>query len=175
MAGNQPFSIQDAAAYPYVAGVPGALVDLVNITQVTMSQQVETVENRGDGKVTAYGSDLTGADLTIVLSAMTPTSLAAISGGTVSSTGTGATAVNSLSRKVTDTLAYFKLAGQTRARDADGGAGRMTFNKCIWTGGPDGGLTDNEFMELTVNARALPDDADEVYLLEAYATWTALA
>lgn len=175
MAGNQPFSIQDAAAYPYAAGVPGALVDLVGIKGIEVSPNTETVENRGDGAVMASSTDLTYVDITVTMGTMTPVSLAAISGGTVSTTGTGSTAINKLSRKSSDVIPYFKLAGQTRAKDADAGATRVTFNKCAWNGGPDFSLSDNEFAEFSVNCRALPDSLLEFYLLEAYATWTALA
>ena len=176
MPGTQPFSLQDAAAYPYVAGVAGPLVDLVAVRSIEQAIAVTTVENRGDGGVIAQVATTDAVDLTITLGAFTPASLAAIAGGTVSSTGTGATTVTKLVRTADDTVAYFKLAGQTRAKDADGGAARVTYNKVAWQGGPDFALTDNEFPEVTVTARAIPDDATkQLYTYEAYATWTALA
>ena len=175
MAGTQIFSLQDAAAYPYTAGTPGALVDIVGVRSVEQSMSVEEVENRGDGAVMATATDLSSIDLTITLAAFTPTSVAAIAGGTVTSTGTGATTINKLSRKTTDTVPYFKLAAQTRAKDADGGAARVTYNKVSWTGGPDFAFTDNEFAEISTSAKAIPDASNELYLFEAYATWTALA
>lgn len=175
VAGYQPFSLQDGAAYPYAAGVPGALVDVVGIRSIQQAMTVENIENRGDGAIMAQATDLTGVDLTITTGAFAPASIAAISGGTVTTSGTGPTTIIKLDRKTTDTVAYFKLAGQTRAKDAEGGAARVTYNKVAWMGGPDFAFTDNEFPEYTINARAIPDAANSVFIYEAYATWTALA
>ncbi|MGI8404980.1 MAG: hypothetical protein ACR2OE_09505 [Thermomicrobiales bacterium] len=175
MAGTQPFSLQDAAAYPYVAGVAGTLVDLVAVKSIEQSANIETVENRGDGAVIAAVADFGSLDLTITLGAFTPTSIAAIAGGTVATTGTGTTAITTLVRKSDDVVAYFKLAGQTRTKDSDGGAARVTYPKVAWQGGPDFALTDNEFSEFSISAKALPSNADKtLYTYEAYTTWTAL-
>lgn len=176
MAGNQPFSLQDAAAYPYVAGVAGTLVDIVAVKSIEQSMQVETIENRGDGAVIASTAELSSIDLTITLGAYTPATIAAIAGGTVSTTGTGGTAVTKLVRKSDDAVAYFKLAGQTRSKDSDGGAARVTYPKVAWQGGPDFSFADNAFAEFSVSAKAIPaDTTKELYTYEAYATWTALA
>jgi len=176
MPGTQPFSLQDAAAYPYTAGAAGALVDLVAVKSIEQSMSVTTVENRGDGGVIAQVATMDAIDLTITLGAFTPASVAAIAGGTVTTEGTGTTAITKLVRTANDDVAYFKLAGQTRTKDSDGGAARVTYNKVAWQGGPDFSLTDNEFAEISVSARAIPDDDDgQLYTYEAYATWTALA
>ncbi len=175
MPGTQPFSLQDAAAYPYVAGVAGTLVDIVAVKSIEQSANVETVENRGDGAVIGAAADFSSLDLTITLGAYTPASIAAIAGGTVSTAGTGTTAITKLVRKSDDVLAYFKLAGQTRTKDSDGGAARITYPKVSWQGGPDFALTDNEFSEFSVSAKAIPaDTTKELYTYEAYTTWTAL-
>lgn len=175
MPGTQVFSIQDAAAYPYTAGTPGALVDLVGVRSIEQSASTDEIENRGDDGVMATAVSFGSIELTITLAAFTPSSVAAISGGTVTTTGTGSTAITKLSRKTTDTVPYYKLAGQTRTKDADGGAARITYNKVGWRSGPDFAFTDNEFAEVSVGARAIPDATSELYLYEAYATWTALA
>lgn len=174
--GQQPFSLQDAAAWPYDAGAPGeTLVDIVAVKSIEQSMSVETVENRGDGAVIATVADVTGLDLTITLGAFNPASVAAIAGGTVETTGTGESAITSLKRTSNDVVPYFKLAGQTRTKDSEGGAARVTYNKVAWQGGPDFSLADNEFAEVSVSARAIPDDVDgQLYTYEAYASWTEL-
>ncbi len=174
-AGNQPFSLQDAAAYPFTAGgvAQAAPVDIVGVKTIQQSMSVETVENRGDGAVLASVAEINSLELTITLAAFTPTSIAAISGGTVSTSGTGATAITKLSRKTTDVVPYFKLMGQTRAKDAEGGAARVTYPKVSWQGGPDFSFADNAFAEFAVNAKAIPGPADVLYDYEAFATWTA--
>lgn len=156
-------------------GAAGAKVDLVAIKSIEWSSQVETVENRGDGAVIASTADYSSIDLTINLAAFTPVSIAAIAGGTVSTTGTGPTAVTTLSRRATDVVPYYKLSGQTRTKDSDGGAARMTFQKVSWQGGPDFAFTDNEFAEVSVSAKAIPADVTrQLYQYDAHATWTGL-
>lgn len=176
MPGTQPFSLQDAAAYPYVAGVAGTLVDIVAVKSIEQSANIDTIENRGDDSVIAAVATFNSLDLTIILGAFTPVSLAAIAGGTVSTMGTGTTSVTKLVRKSDDVVAYFKLAGQTRTKDSDGGAARITYPKVSWQGGPDFAFKDLEFAEVSVSAKAIPADiTKELYTYEAYTTWTALA
>jgi len=176
MPGTQPFSLQDAAAYPYAAGVPGTLVDLVAVKSIEQSMSVTTVENRGDGGVIAQVATMDAIDLTITLGAFNPISVAAVSGGTVTTDGVAPEPVTSLERTADDVVAYFKLAGQTRTKDSDGGAARITYNKVAWQGGPDFAFTDNEFAEISFTARAIPDDTNkQLYTYDVYETWVALA
>lgn len=175
MAGTQPFSLLDAAAYPYVAGVAGTLVDVVMVKSIEQSANVDTIENRGDGAVSASVATFNSLDLTITLGAYTPASMAAIAGGTVSTSGTGTTAVTKLVRNSNDVIAYCKLVGQTRTQDSNGGAARVTYPKVSWQGGPDFGFKDNEFAEFVVSAKAIPEDTTStLYTYEAYNTYTAL-
>lgn len=176
MPGTQPFSLQDAAAYPFVAGVAGALVDIVAVKSIEQSANVDTIENRGDDSVIAAVATLNSLDLTVILGAYTPVSLAVLTGGTVSTTGTGPTSVTKHVRKSNDVVAYFKLVGQTRTKDSDGGAARLTYPKVSWQGGPDFGFKDLEFSEFSISAKAIPDDTTkDLSWYEAYTTWTALA
>jgi hypothetical protein len=156
-------------------GSAGGRVDLVAIKSIEQSMNVEEIENRGDGRVIAATAELSSIGLTVMLGAFTPASVAAIAGGTLSTVGTGATAVTTLERRADDVVPYFKLAGQTRTKDNEGGVARVTYNKVAWQGGPDFALTDNEFAEISVSAKAIPDDVNrQLYTYEAYATWTAL-
>lgn len=175
MAGTQPFSIQDAGAYPYTAGVAGALVDLVAIREVSHSTVTSEYENRGDGAVIAAGADLDGMDVTITLAAFTPASVAAVAGGTVTTGGVSPAAITTYTRNVDDAVPYFKLAAQTRAKDSDGGMARITYPKVGWRGGPDLGFADNAFAETQVTGRAQPDTDGDVFLYEVFDAWTALA
>lgn len=172
--GTQPFSIRDAGAYPYSSGTAGDLVDIAGIKSVEQSMSVDTTENRGDDKVLASVASLDSIDLTITTAQYQPLSIAAIAGGTVSVDGTGDSAVTTLERKTTDTVPYFKLVGQADAKDAEGGAARVTYPKVSWQGGPDFSLADQAFAEISVSAKAIPDDSDVLYQYEAYAKWADL-
>ncbi len=171
--GEIPYSIADAAAYPYAAGVPGAMVDVVGIRGAEMSGSIETAETRGDNKILATAASYNSVDLTITIGQLALASIAAISGGVVVTTGTGATAVTTLTRKTTDVVADFQFKAQTPSKDSGGGATRLTFPRCQWQGGPDYNMSDNEFPEVTVNARAIPNASDVLFLMENYQTLTA--
>jgi len=177
MAGTQIKGIADAGAYPYTAGgIPGALVDLVHIREVSHTTVQTEWENKGDDSVIASGSDMDGLDLTIKTASFTPASVAAIAGGTVTTGGVAPAATTTYKRNKDDVLKYFKLAGQARAKDSDLGMGRVTYPKCGWRGGPDFGMAIDAFAELSFAARALPDDTDgDFYIYEIFDAYTALA
>lgn len=175
MAGTQLLGIADAGAYPYEDGEAGDLVDLVLVREVSQTTVTTEYENKGDDHVAASGADLDGLDLTVTLAAFTPASVAAIAGGTVTTDGVAPAATTTYKRNKADVVPYVKLAGQARAKDADGGMGRVTYPKAVWRGGPDFGLTIDAFAELSFSMRALPDESGDFYLFEIFDAYTALA
>lgn len=175
MAGTQILGIADAAAYPYESGVAGDLVDLVLVRSIEQATVTTEYENKGDDRVSASGATLDGLDLTVTLAAFTPVSVAAIAGGTVTSGGVAPAASTTYTRNVDDAVPYVKLAGQARAKDADGGMGRVTYPMAIWRGGPDFGMTIDAFAELSFTMRAQPDENGDFYLYEIFNAYTALA
>jgi hypothetical protein len=171
--GEIPYSVSDAAAYPFVSGAAGAMVDVVGIRSAEMSGAIETAETRGDNKILATAASFNSVDLTITVGQLALASIAAISGGIVTTTGVAPNSVTTLTRKVTDVVADFQFKVQTPSKDSGGGATRLTFPRCQWQGGPDYNMSDNEFPEVTVNARAIPSTTDVLFLVENYQTLTA--
>lgn len=175
MAGTQILGIADAGAYPYTAGSPGTLVDLVLVREVSHSTVTTEYENKGDDGVSASGASLDGLDLTVTLAAFTPVSVAALAGGTVTTGGLAPAATITYTRNKADVVPSVQIKGQARAKDADGGMGRVTYPKCDWRGGPDFGLAIDSFAEVSFSMRASPDDAGDIYLYEIFNAYTALA
>lgn len=156
------------------AGVAGTKVDLVLVREVSQTTVTTEYENKGDDHVSASGADLDGLDLTVTLAAFTPVSVAAIAGGTVLTSGV-APASTRYTRNRNDTVPYVKLAGQARAKDADGGMGRVTYPMAIWRGGPDFGLAIDAFAEVSLSMRAQPDASGDFYIFETFSSYLALA
>jgi hypothetical protein len=175
MAGTQLLGLADAGAFPYEAGVAGDLVDLVLVRGISRSTVVSEYENKGDDGVSASGASLDGYDLTVTLAAYTPISVAAIVGGTVTSGGVAPAASIKHVRNQSDVIPYVKLAGQSRAKDADGGMGRVTYPKAIWRGGPDFDQAIDNFAEISVSMRAMADEDGDFDIFEIFAAYTALA
>lgn len=175
MSGTQILGIADAGAYPYAAGVAGDLVDLVLVRSVEQSTVTTEYENKGDDGVSASGANLDGLDLTVTLAAFTPVSVAALAGGTVTTGGVAPAAKTTYKRNKNDVVPYVELAGQSRAKDADGGMGRVTYPKVSWRGGPDFGMTIDAFAELSFSMRAQPDAVGDFYMYEIFDAYTALA
>lgn len=175
MAGTQLKGIADAAVYPYTAGAPGTMVDIVHVRSVEQSTVTTEWENKGDDAVIASGADLDGLDLTVTTASYTPVTVAALVGGTVETGGIAPAASTTYTRNKDDVVPYVKIAGQARAKDADGGMGRLTYPMAGWRGGPDLGMAIDNFAELSFSFRALPDANGDFYLYEIFDTYTALA
>ena len=175
MAGTQILGIADAGAYPYTAGAPGTLVDLVLVREVSQTTVTTEYENKGDDGVSASGATLDGLDLNVRLAAFTPASVAALAGGTVTTGGVAPAATTTYTRNKDDVVPYVQIKGQARAKDADGGMGRVTYPMCSWRGGPDFGMAIDSFAEVSFSMRAQPDENGDIYLYEIFDDYTALA
>jgi hypothetical protein len=164
--GELPYSIEDAKAYVYAAGVPGVTPkDLPGIRRVEMDAQIEETEHRGDNKILAVAASINSFDLTIELGQLNADALAAISGGVVSTSGTAGTLSRTLTRSSTDTVADFQLKAATHSKTVDGGMTELIFPRCQWVGGPSYSMEDNEFSVVEVTARAVPDATSVLYKL----------
>lgn len=175
MAGTQILGIADAGAYPYTAGAAGSLVDLVLVREVSQTTVTTEYENKGDDGVSASGASLDGLDLTVTLAAFTPASVAALAGGTVTTGGVAPAATTTYTRNKDDVVPYVKIAGQARAKDADGGMGRVTYPMASWRGGPDFGMAIDSFAEVSFAMRAQPDADGDIYTYEIFGEYTDLA
>lgn len=173
--GDQPFSAEDAWVYPFSGGVPGTGKDIPGIISVTSDPQVTEIEHRGDNKVISKGSTLDSIDLELVVGIWSLDAISSINGGTyTASTGTTPNQTRTLVHKTTDQPADFGLHVQTRSKSADGGGTRLTFPRCQAIRLPNYGFTDAEYQDLTIEAAAISNAANEIVTITQYETYTAL-
>ncbi|MDP9363119.1 MAG: hypothetical protein M3Q10_02605, partial [Chloroflexota bacterium] len=133
-----------------------------------MDSQVEETEHRGDNKILAVAASFSSVDLTITVGTFDLDAVAAMSGGLVVAAGVTPSQTRTLTRKTTDVLADYQIKAQTKSKSAAGGVMRMTFPRCQWVGGPSYGMADNEFPEIEITARAVPNASDVLYQLEQF-------
>src|SRR5688500_2504388 len=88
-AGDQPFSIRDAAVYPFAAGVPSTGVLIPYPVSVESDPQSTEVEHRGGNSVISKFATRDSIDLDVVIATHTQAQIVAIAGGTLAAeTGT---------------------------------------------------------------------------------------
>lgn len=166
--GELPYSIEDAKVYPYSAGVPGTAKDIPGIRRIEMDAQLEEAEHRGDNKILAVSASLNSYDLTIEVGQLNADALAALSGGTVATSGVAPDQIRTLTRKSTDVVADYQIKAKTTSKTTDGGATWLTFPRCQWVGGPSYAMEDNEFPVAEITARAIANATDVFYILSHY-------
>jgi hypothetical protein len=167
--GELPYSIEDAGVFPYSAGVPGTLKDIPGIRRVEMDAQIEETEHRGDNRILAVAASINSFDLTLEIGQLNLDAIAALSGGTVATTGTTPDQIRTLTRKSTDVIADYQIKAKTTSKTSDGGAFWLTFPRCQWVGGPSYALADNEFPVMEITARAVPQaSTNTLYIASQY-------
>jgi len=166
--GEMPYSIMDAKVYPYAAGVPGTAKDMPGIRRIEMEAQIEETEHRGDNQILAVAASFSSVDLTIEVGQLNLDAIAALSGGTVATSGTTPDQIRTLTRKSDDNLADYQIKAKTNSRTIDGGATWLTFPRCQWVGGPSYSMEDNEFPVIEITCRAVPNATNVIYIVSQY-------
>jgi hypothetical protein len=166
--GEIPYSITDAKVYPYSGGSAGAAKDVPGIRRVEISAQVEEAEHRGDNTVLAVAASISSFDLTVEVGQQNLDAIAAMAGGTVTTSGTTPNQTRTLSRTVSNSPADFALKATAPSKSADGGSVVLELPRCQWVGGPNLSLADNEFPATEISARAVADGSSVLYKLIQY-------
>ena len=166
--GSLPYSIMDAKAFPYAAGVPGSPVDLPGIRRIEMEAQIEETEHRGDNQILAVAASFSSVDLTLEIGEMNLDAIAATSGGVVATEGDTPDQIRTLTRSSDDNLADYQVKAKTNSRSVDGGATWLTYPRCQWVGGPSYSMEDNEFPVIEISCRAIPGALNVIYIISQY-------
>ncbi|MBA3580785.1 MAG: hypothetical protein H0W42_12475 [Gemmatimonadaceae bacterium] len=174
-AGDQPFSIRDAAVYPFSAGVPGTGVLVAYPVSIESDPQSTDVEHRGGNSVISKFATRDSIDLDFVIATHTQAQIVAIAGGTLAAeTGTTPNITRTLTMKSTDSPPQFGLSVQTDSKSADGGALRLSWPRCTSLAIPDFGFVDGEYKDLTFPCSAIPNATDEMVKVTWRETYAAL-
>jgi len=155
--GQQPFNIEDAYVWPYLAGVPSATggIDIPGIVQVTGAPQNTVVEHRGDGTVLSKVATFDSIDVTVTIGKWNTNAIVALVGGTSSNGGVATNQYTRLIHRSNDAPPDCAIKAQTHSRDVDGGGTRITFPRCQPQNIPTYGLNDQEYQDLEVNMSAI--------------------
>jgi hypothetical protein len=135
------YDVQDAKVYPFTADEAGSnptygtALDVPGIQQVALAPQYESAQLNGDGRELDTRSRLKAAELSFRYAKLDPAVLAVLDGGTVSTTGTGGTAVTSYLRSADDRIPYFGFAAEVVEVDNPEGSAVLAVFKCRITDG----------------------------------------
>lgn len=178
-AGEQPFSIEDAWAYPYTAGAPGSGLDIPGIIQIAGDPQNTVAEHRGDNTVLAKSATRDSIDLTATVGVWNQAAIAGLCGGTATTAGTTPNQTRSLSHKSTDSPADVGIQVQTHSKSADGGGTRLIYPRCQSLNMPPYGMNDQDFNDLDIDLSAVAAAAayavpSEMVRMAQFETFTAL-
>lgn len=136
--GEIPRGLEDLAVYVLDAtDTPGAKVDVPGARTLAYNVASNSDELKGDNQVIAIvrnANTLTGS---MEIGRTNLAALAAILGGTATTTGTTPNRVIALSQGASAGSVYFQCKGQTYSQDATNSAYRATLNKLLATSGPN--------------------------------------
>jgi hypothetical protein len=142
-----PFGIRDIKIIPYTDAtatvLADAAIDLPYARSLSFTEAEDFEDLRGDDQlVTSHGS---GAHVEWELESggISLEAWGAMSGGEVTSTGTGDTAVKTFKKKVTDVKPFFRLEGQSISDS--GGDVHCVIYRCKITDSLEGEFADEEF------------------------------
>lgn len=179
MTSTIPYGLRDIKITPYTdaAGTTlGTPIDLPYARTMSFKDTEDFNTLRGDDRdVASHGS---GASVEWEMEAggFNFEAFKAMAGGTITTTGTGATLKTVLSKKVTDQRPYFKVEGQVISDS--GGDVHCVIYKCKATGELSGEFSDGEFFLTAASGVGIaPEsgaDQDKLYDFVYNATVTAI-
>lgn len=153
-----PYGLRDVKLTPYTDAaattLAGSSIDFPYGRKLSFSEAEDFEELRGDDKVVTIRGKGAAVDWELEGGGISLEAVAAMYGGTVTTTGTTPSQVKTFSKKVTDTRPFFKLEGQ--AISDSGGDFHAVLYKCRATGELEGELGDGAFWLTAASGQAIP-------------------
>lgn len=170
-----PYGLRDVkiASYDPVTGAIGTMVDLPNSQTMEFSESEDFSELRGDDKVVAKRGNGGMVEWSLEAGGVSLEAYVILNGGTLVTSGTGATLKKTYTKKVTDVKPYFWAEGQ--AISESGGDFHVVLEKCIADGSLEGTLADGEFYITKADGSGLANLTDDLYQMVDNATAVAIA
>lgn len=165
--------IADLKIYVLTGDTPGSAIDVPGVQALEWSVESDSEELRGDNQVLAVVRDAKTLTGTIRTAMTNLDAMAAMIGGTVTSTGTTPNVVDTLEVGAASDAKYIKIVGQTPG--LGGGAYRVTIHKALVTSGPGGSLADGEFSIPEFEFSAAASASGNLMSHAQYETLTAIA
>lgn len=150
--GEVPRGLEDAkAAVLNTSDVPGTSVDIGGIQSVEVSVDSDSDQVKGDDVVIATVRGAKSTSGTIGIARIGLAALAAMVGGTTSTSGTTPNQIINLDESSAPVSRYFQLTSQSNSYDAGGSAYRIVQKKLAITGGPSETQAVDEFDSPTLD------------------------
>jgi hypothetical protein len=174
--GEIPRGLDDLAVYVLdAAGTPGTKVDVPGAQSLEWSVESDSDELRGDNQAIALVRNPKTVAGTIRVAKINLAAIAAMIGGSTTTSGTGATEITTLEEASAAPARYFQIVGQAASADANGSAYRITIYKALVTGGPNETLTIDEWSTPEFEFEAIANGSGMLLKRQNYATLTAIA
>lgn len=154
-----PYGMRDIKLRPLTGEAPGASIDLPNSRQMQFAETESFSDLRGDDGVAATHGSGSTVNWQLEGGGVSFEAVAAMYGGTITSTGTTPAKKKVLSKKSTDQRPYFQAEGQ--AISDSGGDFHILLYRCKATGDLAGTLQDGNFWLTGASGTAIARDSDK--------------
>lgn len=173
-----PYGVRDLKITPYTDAVGSVLattsVDLPNIQTLNFTEAEEFQELRGDDKVVTTRGRGSQVNWSMEAGGLSTPAWAAITGGSVTETGTAPSRVVELRKKATQSRPYFRIDG--RIISDSGGDVKVRIYRCRANGDVQANFQNGEFQVSSISGVGLPllDDAND-YIYSIFHNEAAVA
>lgn len=171
-----PFGLRDVQIRPFAPGTetPGTNVDFPNARTFSFSETTDSEELRGDDGVVAVHDLGSGVDWELEGGGYPFEAIAAMFGGTITTTGVAPNQTKEYEKADNDVRPYFEVEGQ--AISDSGGDFHVTLYKAKATGELNGEMADGSFWLTGASGRAIGRQSDRLlYKITQNETTTAIA
>ena len=151
-----PYGLRDVKITPYTdagATTLGTAIDLPYSRTLSFTEAEDFEELRGDDEVISVRGKGPGVDWELEAGGISFEAVAAMYGGTVTTTGTTPNQKKTYQKKTSDVRPYFKVEGQ--AISDSGGDMHGVLDRCRATGDLEGSMEDGSFWTTGAAGRAL--------------------
>jgi hypothetical protein len=155
------------------AGTPGSSIDILGIKGVSVSVESDSDEQRGDDSVLATTQEAKSLAVTVSAAAAKADALAAMTGATVTTSGSTPNQIILYKEPSTPVSRYVQITAQGTGRDASGSAFRMKILKAGIESGPTFDMSEGNWMEPSVDLRGV-DKGGFLFEASNYETEVAL-
>jgi len=161
-----PFGLRDVKLTPINSdGTLATSVDLPVSQTLSFSEAEDYEELRGDDRLVAVHGKGPTVEWELEAGGISIEAWNVLSGGTVTTSGSGTAEVKDFLKKITDQRRYFRIEGQSIADD--GGDVHVIIYKCKADDTLEGEFGDGVFFVTSCSGRGLGDNNDNLYRL----TW----
>jgi hypothetical protein len=160
----------DLVIYPLgIADAPGGGVDTPGIRNLDWTIDSTSDQQEGDNLIIAVARSPKKATGTLELGKNHLSAVAAMCGGTVAVTGTGATEICTYEEPATAPTAYVAIVGQTPSQDTGTSAYRVTIYKALCSN-PGESIQQSSWNAPSIDFEAIPTVANKFIRREQFKT-----